>query len=125
MFPPFLLVPPAGRLGFDLSVCCPPPTYFLGRAPGPKKQKQTARSAGKFAGYPSFLMNLLSRLLRHRQCTLHVFRRGIKSRVWKRGGSTSPELYVGPIHAIKKQSKFEKCMRKAVKKDTEMVRQAH
>ena len=59
-------------------------------------------------------------MLRHRQCTLHVFRRGIKSRVWKRGGSTSPELYVGPIHAIKKQSKFEKCMRKAVKKDTEM-----
>ena len=33
------------------------------RAPGPQKQKQTARSAGKFAGYPSLLMKLLTRLL--------------------------------------------------------------
>jgi hypothetical protein len=47
------------------------------------------------------------------------------SRIWEEGNTMSPELYVKPAKAIKKQSRFEKSMRKAVKKDTEMVRQAH
>ena len=43
-------------------------------------------------------------------------------RVWREGEEGLYELSVGPSNAIKKQSRLEKRIRKAVKKDPEMVR---
>ena len=108
----------AWRLGFDLSVCGPPPTYFWGRAPGPKN-KNRRRGAPPLVSKVYFgLCTVYESVCPPAEEAIHVCAHLDAKSFHRRGFATSPTLK-SPNAATEARAHAQTCAKPSLTRPSE------